>query len=82
MIITDYTTIQISESTRTKLAELKDSPRQTYDEVLGKLIDLVPKGDEEGGYKPAFRGSILRGLLDARHGNTTSLADLEKQLGK
>jgi predicted CopG family antitoxin len=81
VITVDYTTIQISTNIRNRLTELKDSPRQTYDEVLEKLIELVPKGDEEGEYKPAFRGSILRGLLDARHSKTTALAELEKQFG-
>jgi hypothetical protein len=65
-----YTTIQISDSTRRKLAELKTHPRETYDELLTKLIDLVPRADEEGSFKPDFRISILRGLVDAKQGNT------------
>jgi len=42
------TTIQVSEETRERLARLKSSPRETYDELLGKLLALIPEGDEEG----------------------------------
>jgi len=42
------TTIQINSTTREKLAKLKSSSRETYDELINKLLALVPEGDEEG----------------------------------
>jgi len=39
------TTIQLAAATRERLALLKQSPRETYDEILNKLLDLVPTGD-------------------------------------
>ena len=42
------TTIQLSQETRAKLSRLKASPRETYEEVLNKLLALIPEGDEDG----------------------------------
>jgi hypothetical protein len=76
-----YTTIQIDASTRKKLAELKEYPRETYDELLNKLLDLVPAGDEEGRYRPEFRASLLRGLLEVRKGRVHSTKEVRERLG-
>jgi hypothetical protein len=54
--------IRMSAPTRKRLAALKRSPHETYDELVNKLVDLVPLGDEEGTCRDAFRP----GLLDAR----------------
>jgi hypothetical protein len=40
------TTIRISPAARNKLASWKSSPRETYDELLSKLLSLIPRGDE------------------------------------
>ena len=77
----DYTTIQIGKSTRARLTRMRLYPRQTYDELLNGLLDLVPKEDEEGEYTDAFRASLLRGLLDIRAGRTRSAQEVRKQLG-
>jgi hypothetical protein len=47
------TTIQSRSSTRDKLSKLTASSRETYDELINKLIALVPEGDEEGSYSQA-----------------------------
>ena len=60
------TTIQLSPSTRQKLAALKATPRETYDELLNKLIALVPEGDDEGLYTDSFRMGLLNARLDVR----------------
>ena len=74
------TTIQLSPETRERLAELKQSPRETYDELLNKLLDLVPKGDEEGVYRAAFRVGLLNARLDIRRGRTVGHAELKRRL--
>ncbi|MBI5158600.1 hypothetical protein HY992_00590 [Candidatus Micrarchaeota archaeon] len=76
-----YTTIQIDETTRARLSELKSSFRETYDELLNALLDLVPQGDDEGEYSKEFRVSLLRGLSDIRHNRAYSSEDVRKQLG-
>ena len=75
------TTIQISEDTRDKLTRLKSSPRETYDDLLNKLLALVPEGDEEGKYTQAFRVGLLEARLDVKEGRLTPLREAKKRLG-
>ena len=76
-----YTTIQITEHTRERLAKLKEYAHGTYDELLSMLLDLVPSKDDEGEYSDEFRASLFRGLLDIRHGHVHSSQDVRKRLG-
>lgn len=75
------TTIQLSEETRANLARFKSSPRETYDDVLRKLMALVPTGDDEGEYTDAFRASLMEARLDILAGRTAALSDVKKRLG-
>lgn len=75
------TTIQITTATRQKLAELKSHSRETYDELLNKLLSLIPEGDEEGPYTHAFRVGLLNARLDVKEGRLTDHAQVKKQLG-
>lgn len=79
--MTGYTSIQIAPQTRDRLAALKDSERETYDELLNALLDLIPRGDDEGEYTEEFRASLLRSLSDIKHGRTRSMNEVKKQLG-
>ena len=42
----DYTTIQISRSSREKLNGLRAHKRMTHDELLNALMSLISEGDE------------------------------------
>ena len=75
------TTIQLAPSTRQKLAALKASPRETYDELLNKLIALVPEGDDEGLYTDSFRIGLLSARLDLRERRVTNHDLVKKRLG-
>ena len=77
----DYTTIQISRSTREKLNRLRAYKRMTYDELLNALMSLIPEGDDEGVYTDDFRSSLLRGLLDVKEKKTRTVEEVKKQLG-
>ncbi|MCI4363717.1 MAG: hypothetical protein L3K13_05365 [Thermoplasmata archaeon] len=74
------TSIQLSPVTRERLAQLKQSPRETYDEILNKLLDLVPTGDDEGVYRAAFRVGLLNARLDIRAGRTVGHEELKRRL--
>ena len=76
-----YTSIQILPSTRENLAHLKSSPRETYDEIINKLIQIVPEGDEEGRYTDDFRVGLLDSLIDFKSGRFVSHDDVKKRLG-
>jgi len=75
------TTIQLSSETRKRLARLKSGRRETYDEVLNKLLALVPEGDEEGPYTQAFRVGLLNARLDLKGGRVIEHERVKKQLG-
>jgi hypothetical protein len=76
-----YTSIQIYPRTRRRLAGLREYRRETYDEVLNKLLDLVPSGDEEGEYTEEFRAKWVRGHLDLKHGRTVQFSEIKKKFG-
>jgi len=74
------TRIHLSPETRDRLAALRSTPRETYDELLNKLLDLVPEGDEEGRYSDAFRAGLLSARLDVRVGRQTDNDQVKRQL--
>ena len=41
-------------------------------------LDLVPFGDDEGRYTIYFRASILKALIDIRHGKSYSSEQVRK----
>jgi len=75
------TTIQVDAATRERLARLKATSRETYDEVLNKLLALVPAGDDEGEYADAFRMGLLDAKLEIRSGKTVAHAEVKRRLG-
>ncbi|MEA3200331.1 MAG: hypothetical protein QOE90_1759 [Thermoplasmata archaeon] len=75
------TSIQIDSKTRAKLARLKAGPRETYDEVLNKLMSLIPEGDEEGKFTDEFRLGLLEAKLDVKAGRTISQDEMKRRLG-
>ena len=75
------TTIQLSPATRDRLSRLKSNPRETYDELLNKLLALVPEGDEEGRYTEEFRVGLLNARIDVREGRLVDHEQVKKQLG-
>lgn len=77
-----YTSIQILPETRKKLASLKQGSRETYDELLNKLLELIPAGDEEGEYTDEFRIGLLNARLELKRGGRgVSMEKLKKKLG-
>jgi predicted transcriptional regulator len=81
MVTMATTTIQIDMSTREKLTHLKMNSRETYDEVLNRLITLIPSGDEEGEYTDAFRIGLLMAKCDVQAGRLVDHSEVKKRLG-
>jgi hypothetical protein len=79
--MSEFTTIQITPQTRGRLESLKAYRRETYEEVLSKLLNLVPESDDEGAFRPEFRSSLLRGMLDIKNGRTHTQSEMKKRLG-
>ncbi|MFH1285989.1 MAG: hypothetical protein ABIH99_05405 [Candidatus Micrarchaeota archaeon] len=76
-----HTTIRVSGETLQKLAAMREYARETYDEVINKLLDLVPSGDDEGEYTEEFKASWMRAHEDLKKGRIISHAELKKKLG-
>ena len=76
-----YTSIQIQPKTRDRLSRLKEDGRQTYDNVLNRLMALIPSGDGEGEYTDEFRIGLLNAKIQLRHGETVPHTEVKKSLG-
>lgn len=77
----DYTSIQIRPRTRQRLAKLRVFRRETYDEILNKLIDAIPLGDDEGEYTSDFIEGLMQARRDIRAGKLVSHEELKRRLG-
>lgn len=70
------TTIKISDKTKTKLEHLKIHKRESYDDVIERL--MTPQDDE---LDPQTIKNIRKSLDDIEKGKVYSLAQVEKELG-
>jgi predicted transcriptional regulator len=72
------TTIQIRSSTKKRLETVKTHPRETYDEVVNRLLDMTC--DRE----PLSEETLLKieeGIRDIRKGKTRTLEEISEELG-
>ena len=76
-----YTTVRVAEKTKEKIEALKEYKRETIDDVLNKLLALVPEGDEEGEYTTEFRAGLLQSLIESKQGKSIPLSQVKKELG-
>ncbi len=83
------TTIQLDERTKDKLDKLKIHHRESYNELLQKLIEVYVKNDKEEDLvetleiisDPEAMREIAEGIEDYNKGKGKTLAQLEKELG-
>ena len=75
------TTIRLEIATKKGLEVLKEHKRESFDEVIGKLLALVPEGDEEGKYSDEFRAGLLEAHFEAKQGKVISFDKVKKELG-
>ena len=71
------TTIQVKEETMERLKSRKQYGRESYDELINKLIDEV----DEGELTDEAIESIKRGLDDIKKGRARSLQSVAKEFG-
>ena len=71
------TTIQVKDRTLGRLKFFKEFGKESYDEIINKLIDEV----EEGELTEAAKEGIMRGLADIKSGRTASIEKVAKELG-
>ena len=71
------TPIQIEKKTLERLKYFKEHEKESYNEVVNKLIDEVEEGELSDF---AFEG-ILRGIQDIKEGRTKPLQSVAKRFG-
>jgi len=72
------TTIQLSENTKQKLESLKQFRRETYDELVSKLIELAEEDKME--FSKETKKAIKEAREDIKKGRVLSTKDLIKEL--
>ena len=76
--MTMVTTIQLHEKIKHKLEGLKIHPRETYNEVIERLIR---RGVEEEELSPQAMRNIEAALEDVKKGRLYSTNEVKKKLG-
>jgi len=71
------TTIQVSSETLERLKSAKEYSRESYDDVINKILDDI----EEGELTDEAIAKIKKGLDDIKAGRTISLEEAAKRLG-
>ncbi len=73
----ETTTIQIKEKTLEKLKYFKEYSKESYDEIINKLINLL----EEGELTEYATKKIISGLEDVKKGRVIGLDTYAKKRG-
>ncbi len=76
--VTMVTTIQLRPETKSRLDALKLHPRESYDEMLNRLLDMAY--DPEPLSEETLQ-QIEEGIRDIRAGRYRSLTDIAEELG-
>lgn len=73
-----YTSIQVEKEIKAHLDKLKNHPRETYNEVLARLLKIAQDDDV---LSPAVIKNIEEGIADIKAGRVYSSAQVKKKLG-
>lgn len=74
------TTIQLEEKIKQRLDELKNHPRETYNEVLKRLVKIATE-ESEGELSPQTIKNIQKSLEDIKAGRVSSHKEVKRRLG-
>ena len=72
------TTIQVTEETKDALERIKLFPRETYEEVIRRLIEISREEEE---LSTETLQNIERALEDVKSGRLYSTEEVKKELG-
>ena len=71
------TTIQVKDQTLERLKYFKESSKESYDEVINKILSDI----EEGELSDETIEDIRRGLREIKEGKGESIEDVAKEFG-
>lgn len=72
------TTIQINEETKSMLDDIKDYPRETYEDVIKKLLEIVAEENMELSKETKKEIEIAR--AEIKQGKYKTLEQIKKEL--
>ena len=75
----ETTTIQINKDTKTKLDNLKDYNRESYEEIIEKLLDIVAEEDME--LSEQTKKEIEEARKEFRAGKGISFKEVKRKAG-
>ena len=73
------TTIQLQEKTKNRLEGFKDFERETYEQVITKLLDIVTEDQME--LSEQTKKDIEKARKEIKAGRYVTLAEAKKELG-
>ena len=74
------TSIQIEKETKERLDKFKNHPRETYNEVIDRIINLMSEQDKEE-LSPSTIKNIEKSLAEIKAGKVSSHKDVKRRLG-
>ena len=75
----ETTTIQINKDTKIRLDNLKDYNRESYEEIIEKLLDIVAEEDME--LSEETKKEIEEARKEFRAGKSVSFEEVKKKIG-
>jgi len=79
--MSEYTTILIHKDTKEHLSLLKDYYKESYEEVINKLITIYEKLKSEGALSDQTKKDIETARKQIREGKGISTKELMSELG-
>ncbi len=79
--MSEYTTVLIHKETRNKLATLKEYAKESYDEIINKLITVFEKLKSEGELTEETKKDIDIARKQIKEGKGMSTKELIAELG-
>ena len=73
------TSIQIEKEVKERLDKFKNHPRETYNEVLARMIRIM--SEEDAKLSPKTIKNIEKSLAEIKAGKVYSHKDVKKRLG-
>ncbi len=74
------TSIQVEKETKKRLDKFKNHPRETYNEVLSRMIHMLSQQNKEELSQQTIK-NIRKSLNDIEKGKVYSLEQVEQELG-
>ncbi len=75
------TTIQVSDTTKKELESIKEYPRETYNDVIEKLVDVYEAVSENKELRDDLIEEIAEARKEIRAGKGMTTEQLMKKLG-